>query len=64
MIVNGKNQDTSKPYGCGGQNRFGIPFWLGFGAPPILVEIGMLSGGAIWILTHGHIVKGGGPPNL
>ena len=42
--------------GCGGQNRVGIPFW-GIGAPPILepilVGIGMLTGGTggtlLWI---------------
>ena len=42
-------------HGCGGQNRFGIPFW-GPGAPLILelisVGVGMFTGGTIWILTH------------
>ena len=27
----------------------------GAGAPPILVGIGMFTGGTNWILTHGHI---------
>ena len=46
--------------GCGGQNRFGIPFWLVgeftthfrtyFGG-----WIGRFTGGTIWILTHGQV---------
>ena len=39
-------------------NTNGIPVW-GICAPPILepiflVEIGLFTGGTIWILTHGH----------
>ena len=41
----------------------GRPFWLGLvESPPILepilVKIGMLTGGTIWILTHGHVAVG------
>ena len=45
--------------GCGCQNRFGIPFWLGLvTSPPILEPVLVLglvpfTGGTIWILTHG-----------
>ena len=48
------------PFDCGGQNRFGIPFW-GFSVnsppilEPILVGIGMFTGVTIWILAHGHL---------
>ena len=37
-------------HGCGGQKRFGIPFWL-VGAAPILEPDVHLRYG---ILTHGH----------
>ena len=39
-----------------------IPCWLGLvnsppSLEPILVEIGMFTGGTIWVLTHGHLAK-------
>ena len=39
-----------------GQNQW-YHFGVGAGAPPILVlvEIGMFTGGTIWVLTHGHL---------
>ena len=43
--------------GCGGENRFGIPFWL-VGEVTTHFRtcfsgwIGMLTGGTIWILSH------------
>ena len=40
-----------------GQNQW---YHLGVGAPPILepilLGIGMFTGGMIWTLTHGHII--------
>ena len=48
-----------KYYMAVGQNQW---YHFGVGAPPILepilVGIGMFTGGTIWILTHGHRTAG------
>ena len=50
---------NEKTKSCGCQNRFGIPhFRVGEFTTQfrtILVGIGMLTGGTIWILTHGQM---------
>ena len=48
--------DRCEAHGFGCQNQW---YHFGVGAPPILkpilVGIGMFTGGTIWILTHGHM---------
>ena len=43
------------PFGCGSKPM--VLFWGRCTTQfrPILVEIGMFTGGPIWILTHGHL---------
>ena len=53
-------EPAPKKYMAVGVKTDGILFW-GIGAPPmfepILVVIGMFTGGTIWLLTHGHLFE-------